>query len=157
MPFCLRGGLCRVGGIGEEMTSLACAKNFWLVILQPCRGLSTKQVFEAYAQDRTACRPLIDQASQALETGNIPLLLPSLANVLEPVSRQMRPPIGQAIADLKAHGALAALMTGSGSAVFGVFASAPQARQALRALSQYPIRHMTHTCHESLVFEEETP
>lgn len=152
VPFCLRGGLCRVGGIGEEMTSLNCDKNYWLVIAQPCRGLSTREVFGAYALNHNAPRPHTDNAQQALITGDISLLTASLANVLEPVSRLMRPPIGEAIELLKDNGAIAALMTGSGSAVFGVFLSAPQARGALNALP-YPVKHMTHTCMESLVFE----
>ena len=155
VPFCLRGGLCRVGGIGEEMTSLPCAKNYWLVIVQPCRGLSTREVFAAYAQDASAPRPQTDQAQAALQRGHIPLLKSSLANVLEPVSREMRPAIGQAIAELKALGAFAALMTGSGSAVFGTFYSASQARQALKRLGHYPVRHMVYTCQESLIFDHE--
>ena len=154
VPFCLRGGLCRTTGIGEEMRSLPCAKNYWLVVVQPCRGLSTREVFTAYAAEDHAAfaKPDTDAAQQALETGNIALLSRSLGNVLQPVSERMRPPIARAIADLKALGAVTALMTGSGSAVFGVFLSAPQARQAVRSLQAYPTRHMTHTCQDSLVF-----
>lgn len=154
VPFCLRGGLCRVGGIGEEMVSLPCAKNYWLVIAQPCKGLSTKEVFGAYALNHASARPQTEAAQRALMTGDTPLLPASLGNVLEPVSRLMRPPIGEAIELMKDNGAIAALMTGSGSAVFGVFLSAPQARGCLNALP-YAVKHMTHTCQESLVFEEE--
>lgn len=152
VPFCLRGGLCRVTGIGEEIRSLPCDKNFWLVITQPCRGLSTRAVFEAYAHDPHALRPLTDEAEAAFAQGKILPLKTCLHNVLEPVSRQMRPPIGQAVDLLKANGALTALMTGSGSAVFGVFLNAADARKALSALP-WPTRFMTHTCHESLVFQ----
>ena len=153
VPFCLRGGLCRVTGIGEEMRSLPYEKHFWLVITQPCRGLSTKAVFEAYAQDNAAPRPLTDRAQAAFEAGEILPLKTCLHNVLEPVSRAMRPQIGQAVDLLKANGALTALMTGSGSAVFGVFLSAPAARLALGALP-FPVKYMAHTCRESLAFEE---
>jgi len=152
VPFCLRGGLCRVTGIGEEMRSLPYEKHFWLVITQPCRGLSTKAVFEAYAQDNAAPRPLTDRAQAAFEAGAILPLKTCLRNVLEPVSRSMRPQIGQAVDLLKANGALTALMTGSGSAVFGVFLSAPAARLALGALP-FPVKYMAHTCRQSLAFE----
>ena len=130
VPFCLRGGLTRTRGIGEEMESLPVNVNYWLVVVQPCRGLSTGEVFKAWHQDSAAPRPETDAAVRALRQGDLTLLCASIANVLQPVSVRFRPEIGEAIRFLQSAGAACALMTGSGSAVFGVFRSGREATAA---------------------------
>lgn len=152
VPFCLRGGLTRTGGIGEQLTSLPCPNLYWLVIVQPCRGLSTGEIFSAWHDDPGAARPHTENAQKALVAGDPRLLLSALGNVLQPVSVRQRPEIGEAIKALKDEGAGAALMTGSGSAVFGVFLNAPQARSAAANLKRrWRTVHMCHTVMESLV------
>lgn len=157
VPFCIKGGLQRAQGIGEVLTPLPCKQQFWLLIIQPCRGLSTKTVFADFRLDRVAASdyPDNDKAQEALERGDVPLLLCSMGNVLQPVSEALRPEIHQAIISLRNYGAKASMMTGSGSAVYGVFLSAQQCRDAKKALSlKWPICHMTYTCLEGLVIRE---
>ena len=156
VPFCLRGGLTRTTGIGERMASLPCARSWWLVIIQPCAALSTREVFTAYHAQKAALRPDTQAAQSALALGDARLLPASLANVLQPVSAAMRPQIDEAISALTAQGALAALMTGSGSAVFGVFDTPEAALHACSALlPRWPASSFVcQTCQESLVFEE---
>ena len=152
VPFCLRGGLTRTTGIGEKMVSLPCARCYDLVIIQPCRGLSTREVFTAYHEKADIPRPATDEAQRALEIGDAALLASSLGNVLQSVSQDMRPPIGEAIAMLKNRGAITALMTGSGSAVFGVFESEEAARDAARSLrSRWASTFYCRTCQESII------
>ena len=135
VPFCLTGGLAHVQGIGEIITPLPCERNYALVIVQPCRGLSTPQVFHALDEtDISADRPNTAQAIAALEAGNLALLSESLGNTLQPVAVSLRPQIRRAIADLRERGARMAQMTGSGSAVFGVFASPAAADTAYQSL-----------------------
>ena len=147
VPFCLMGGLAHVRGIGEVIEPLPCPRIYHLVIIQPCRGLSTPQVFRALdGMDISASRPNTPQALSALTGGNLALLADSLGNTLQPVAISMRPQIRQAITTLREHGARAAQMTGSGSAVFGVFATAAAARTAFAALSRrYPHCYLTQT------------
>jgi len=152
VPFCLRGGLTRTTGIGEKLVSLPCARCYDLVIIQPCRGLSTRDVFTAYHEKADIPRPATDDAQRALETGDASLLCASLGNVLQSVSQDMRPPIGEAITQLKKRGAITALMTGSGSAVFGVFGSEEAARDAARSLrSRWASTFYCRTCQESII------
>lgn len=152
VPFCLRGGLTRTTGIGEKLVSLPCARCYDLVIIQPCRGLSTREVFTAYHEKADIPRPATDEAQRALEIGDAALLASSLGNVLQSVSQDMRPPIGEAIAMLKNRGAITALMTGSGSAVFGVFDSEEAARDAARSLrSRWASTFYCRTCQESII------
>ena len=104
-------------------------------------------VFRALdGMDISASRPNTPQALSALTGGNLALLADSLGNTLQPVAISMRPQIRQAITTLREHGARAAQMTGSGSAVFGVFATAAAARTAFAALSRrYPHCYLTQT------------
>lgn len=141
IPFMLTGGLARVGGIGEEITPLSPAPEVHLVMLQPCGGLSTKEVFGAFdALDPDAlARPQTGIAQTALVSCDLASLGKAMNNVLEGVSVQARPAIGEAAKALEALGAIRGMMTGSGSVVYGVFASreaADAACQKLRPLAQ---------------------
>jgi len=136
VPFCLRGGLQHVQGIGEKMTLAPCKKMLPLCVIQPCEGLSTGAVFKAYHGEAVHARPHTLQAIEALQQGDLSKLSASLGNVLQSVSETMRPAIGLAIQDLLKAGAVTAWMTGSGSAVFGVFDNSLKAEDACAALKK---------------------
>ena len=158
VPFCIRGGLQRAQGVGERLTPLPLKKPLYLVAFQPCRGLSTKEVFTSLHEDGIldADRPDNDRAADALARGDVRLLGRSLGNVLEPVSRRLRPDIDKAIRDIEAAGAAGARMTGSGSAVFGVFMHAGVCRKAAQELQKtYPTCRMMRTAECGVVIEEE--
>ena len=154
IPFCLRGGLTRTTGIGDRMENLSCGRLYPLIVIQPCRGLSTREVFGAFHQDEVAEHPDTETAVRALEEGDLEPLRRSLKNVLQPVSVRMRPEIGRCIRKLKESGAEVSLMTGSGSAVFGVFRTPARARTAFSSLvHQWPSAFLTRTCLTSLEIE----
>lgn len=152
VPFCLRGGLQRAQGVGEALTPMKCGGLFWLVILQPCPGLSTREVFGRFRLDARNNRPDNQAAAAALAAGDWRGLCRSLGNVLQGVSAELRPEIGEGIAALREQGAAGAWMTGSGSAVFGLFTQAQTARNAqARLRKRWRSCFMTHTCQESLL------
>ena len=158
VPFCIRGGLQRAQGVGERLTPLPLKKPLYLVAFQPCRGLSTKEVFTSLHEDGILDmdRPDNERAADALARGDVRLLGRSLGNVLEPVSRRLRPDIDKAIRDIEAAGAAGARMTGSGSAVFGVFMHAGVCRKAAQELQKtYPTCRMMRTAECGVVIEEE--
>lgn len=136
IPFMLTGGLARVGGIGEELTPLSPAPKVHLVMLQPCGGLSTKEVFGVFdALDPDAlARPQTAAAQEALLKCDLAALGSAMNNVLEGVSVQARPAIGQAAKALEKLGAVRGMMTGSGSVVYGVFESEKDAQTACEKL-----------------------
>jgi len=157
VPFCIRGGLQRAQGVGERLTPVAMKHPLYIVAFQPCRGLSTKEVFTSLHEDgiRDEDRPDNAAAQRALECGDVRLLGRSLGNVLEPVSRRLRPDIDKAIRDIEAAGAVGARMTGSGSAVFGVFLHAGACRKAAQELQKtYPTCRMMRTAECGVVIEE---
>lgn len=156
VPFCIRGGLQRAQGVGERLTPVAMKRPLYLVAFQPCRGLSTKEVFTALHEDgiREEDRPDNEAAQSALERGDVRALGAALGNVLEPVSRRMRPEIDKAILDIEAAGAVRARMTGSGSAVFGVFLHAGACKRAAKSLQEtYPTCRMMRTAECGVVIE----
>ena len=156
VPFCIRGGLTRTTGIGEVMADLPCGKTWPLVVIQPCEGLSTKEIFTGYHEGVVDVRPDNDAAARALASGDEASLSAAMANVMQPVSEERRPGIAEAIRALEAQGAFAARMTGSGSAVFGAFADAASAAKAYEALrARWERTFLCETCMESVVFEHE--
>ena len=158
VPFCIRGGLQRAQGVGERLTPLPLKRPLYLVAFQPCRGLSTKEVFTALHEEGIdpADRPDNDAAQRALAAGDVRLLGRSMGNVLEPVSRRLRPQLDEAIRAIEASGALGARMTGSGSAVFGVYAHAGDCKRAAQQLMQaYPACRMMRTAECGVVITRE--
>lgn len=158
VPFCIRGGLQRAKGMGERLTSVAMGQPLYIVAFQPCRGLSTREVFAALHEGgiRDEDRPDNEAAQRALERGDVRLLGRSLGNVLEPVSRRLRPDIDRAICEIEAAGAAGARMTGSGSAVFGVFPYAGACRKAAQTLQKlYPTCRMMRTADCGVVITED--
>lgn len=140
VPFLLTGGLARVGGIGERIQPLAPAPEVWLVLVQPCEGLSTREVFSAFDRLNPARLRHPDNAAaqDALLRRDLAALAPAMGNVLQAVSEPARPALAQAVRALEAAGAACAMMTGSGSVVYGAFdrcGDAVAAQAALEALS----------------------
>ena len=138
VPFCLRGGLCRAEGIGEKLTSYQNPPVWPLVIVKPCEGLSTAEIYRGYTSD-FAVRPAHEAVLHAAEADDPSLLPPHPGNALENVSESFLPSIRQCRNALRSLGAVCAQMSGSGSAVFGVFADEACAADAAKALStQWP-------------------
>lgn len=138
IPFLLTGGLARVGGIGEAITPLAPAPRLWLLLMQPCGGLSTREVFSAFDSlpPGALAHPDTEAAQAALLSNNPSALASAMQNVLEGVSLQARPAMPEAIAALESSGALRAMMTGSGSVVYGLYKDEAHARAAHASLQR---------------------
>ena len=156
VPFCLRGGLARTRGIGEEIENHECKLNYRLLVFQPCKALSTGEIFSAWHGAEDVRRPNTENVLRALHDGDASLLSGSIGNVLESVSAARCPEIPEAISRLTACGAFAAGMTGSGSAVFGVFRSGSAALKAKKILDHiYPRIQICHTQADSIRIMEE--
>lgn len=135
VPFCMRGGTQRAEGIGERLTPVS-GMPLHLLIVKPEQGVSTKKLFSLLKLPRR----MPDNAAclRALAEGDLAALCPLLYNALEEPAIELVPEIGRAKAALLSAGALAASMTGSGSAVFGVFPSKETAEAALLAMAAFP-------------------
>ena len=135
VPFCLTGGLARVRGIGEDILPVPQAPSIPLVLVVPGGGLSTGAVFSLW--DRGGYPEVrLDNAALAgaVTAGRLDEVDRLCANALTAPAVSLMPEIGSLIERMRALGAGAAFMTGSGSAVVGAFADDDAARCAARSL-----------------------
>lgn len=134
VPFAICGGTARVGGFGEKITPLPALMDCRFVVVMPGYGISTPEAFANYDQVGTDKRPNNEAAVAALTAGDYDALMPCLANVLEKASNG---PDTEAICNaLTQAGADAALMTGSGAAVYGIFKTEQAAQSAASQLKK---------------------
>lgn len=141
VPFCLAGGTKMCRGIGEIMTPIriksSLYRNLHLVIAKNARGLSTPFMFSQYDNATIPVeKPDSRRLVAALQNGNIRALAHNISNVFQPIAAAERPEITQLINRIKSFGALGAVMTGSGTAVYGIFDSFIAARKCTLSLKK---------------------
>lgn len=124
VPFCLYvclhgGGKCLCEGIGEVLTPLPAGDRFQLVIAKGESGLSTPEMYRRMDAVR-------DVWSSSGREG--------MFNDFEPVAESVLADISVLKKRLTALGASFAMMSGSGSAVFGMFEAEEQAKKAMAVL-----------------------
>ncbi len=134
--FCSGAGAMRAQGIGEVFSDLAPSSNVFTVIY-PASHVPTPAVFRHADLTWSAKQAIIYALEES--AGNL-FASADFSNDLEAIATVIAPPIGQAIARLKAAGgAQYVRMSGSGSAVFAQYASAADQKNAWFVLnSQLP-------------------
>lgn len=134
IPFCIMGGTALAEGIGEELTRLPAPPKAYLLIAKPPVMVSTKEVYERLDSKEITSHPDIDGIINALEEGSLTGITDRLGNVLETVTIELYPVIEEIKSFMKEHGAINALMSGSGPTVFGIFEEEEIAQEAAKAL-----------------------
>lgn len=134
VPFCVSGGTALAEGRGEILTPLPDFPECAFVICKPEFSISTPELFKKLDMLRSRHHPDTAGIVEALRAGELAQICRRMYNVFEYVDdRRMR-----TVAELKNAlldaGALGAVMTGTGSAVFGIFPDEAQAEGALSAL-----------------------
>jgi 4-diphosphocytidyl-2-C-methyl-D-erythritol kinase len=126
VPFFTLGRAALVEGFGDRLTPIPWGVAFHAVIVRPPFGLPTREGYERLR------RPPGDPPPPAgiPEFRTLGDVAAGIRNDFEEAWEAVRPEIGEIRRDLLAAGALAAGLSGSGSAVFGLFASAEAARAA---------------------------
>jgi 4-diphosphocytidyl-2-C-methyl-D-erythritol kinase len=132
VPFFLSGGTALGLGRGEEIYPLADLPRHWVVLLIPGFGVSTADAFEWYDADRDADRGVVREPQHV--PGPWPSRAAQMINDLEPPIARRHPEIDHMRAALRRTGAQAAAMSGSGSAVFGLFQRRADAQAAVDTL-----------------------
>jgi 4-diphosphocytidyl-2-C-methyl-D-erythritol kinase len=133
VPFFIRRRPARARGIGERLTPLAKFRRFWLVILYPGFPVSTAWAYGKLHSKLT--KPKVNTSIIA-SLRSFAEIRKVLVNDLEAVTIGKYPRIGLLKERLRREGAGGALMSGSGSSVFGVFASRRLAFSAFRRLKK---------------------
>lgn len=136
VPYCLMRGTALSEGIGEVLTRLPAAPACKVVIAKPGISVSTKYVYGHLDAAGIKEHPDIDGMAEAIREGSYEGVVERLGNVLETVTQERYPVIGEIKGLLMENGADGALMSGSGPTVFGLFREEKKAREALRALEK---------------------
>lgn len=134
VPFCLVGGTMLATGRGEILTPLPRLPDCVFVICKPEFSISTPEFFKKYDRLTRHSHPDTAGMISALEAGNLPQLSRRMYNVLEDVDDRRLKTVAEIKNALLDYGAMSSMMTGTGSAVFGVFTDSQLAETAAAAL-----------------------
>lgn len=121
VPYCVMRGTALAEGIGEKLTRLTPVPHMWILVAKPPINVSTRLVYEKLDLGGVGQHPDIDGIIQAIQEQNVEKIAMSMGNVLESVTIPLYPVIDTIKQDMLAHGAINAMMSGSGPTVFGIF------------------------------------
>ncbi len=136
VPYCLMRGTALAEGIGEKLTKLAPIPDCCIIVAKPPVNVSTRQVYESLDIDGVTSRPDIDALLNAIEAQDIMGIAANMGNVLESVTIPRYPVIAAIKQDMLDHGAVNAMMSGSGPTVFGIFKDEHTARECQAYLKE---------------------
>lgn len=133
VPFCLKADTAFCHGIGTELQAIPFPdkKRLYCVVAKSCEGVSTPRIYSLYDQMLGQDAPRVSRVREltaALEKRDLPLAFSLMQNDLELPAFRLMPEICACKAAMLEHGAQAAMMTGSGSAVFGLFSDRSAAK-----------------------------
>ena len=136
VPYCLMRGTALAEGIGEKLTQLPPMIKCPVLIAKPQIGVSTKFVYENLKLDKDTVHPDIDGLIGAIRAKNLEQIAGHMGNVLETVTIPNYPVIAEIKEHMMEHGAVHAMMSGSGPTVFGLFANGDTAVAAYEAMRE---------------------
>ena len=147
VPYCVLGGTALAEGRGEVLTPLPALPRCRVVLCKPDFSVSTPALFAKIDSVRLRCRPDTKGVLAALEQGDLEGVARRLYNVFEDaLPPRCAAKVEQVKSVLIQSGALGAVMSGTGSAVYGLFRDESCAQDAYDQLKQlYPETFLTYT------------
>ena len=136
VPYCLLRGTALAEGIGDKLRALPACPDCYVLIGKPGISVSTKFVYENLRANELKSHPRIDEMLDAIQWHNLYKMADLMENVLETVTIPQYPIIAEIKNHMKEHGALNAMMSGSGPTVFGLFDDKVLAEHACEALRE---------------------
>lgn len=134
VAFCVSGGTMLATGRGEVLMPLPPLPDCGIVICKPEFSISTPELFKKLDSVKLRCHPDSAGICEALSEGDLMKLSRRMYNVFEDVPDRRMSSIAEIRSRMLDHGALGSIMTGTGSAVFGIFACRNDAEDAAKAL-----------------------
>jgi 4-diphosphocytidyl-2-C-methyl-D-erythritol kinase len=142
VPFFLQGGTAFASGRGDRITPLQDWPAAPVLLVHPQITCSSSVIYRKYDESgllthsANSIKILLDQRPESLRD-----LVSHIENDLEQVVFALYPELDSIKRRLLKQGAVAAALTGSGSAVFGLFLDAGDLEKAAR---YYPVSYKTH-------------
>lgn len=136
VPYCIVGGTALSEGIGEVLTQLPNVPDCIVLIAKPDFDVSTKYVYENLHANSLTYHPDIDAQVAAIRAGDLAGVIKVMDNVLETVTEKKYTEITTIKKVMEEHGAMRAMMSGSGPTVFGLYEDADKAKEAAEAIRE---------------------
>ena len=134
VAFCVAGGTALAEGRGEKLTDLPPMPDCFFVICKPAFSISTPELYRKLDSAPVRIHPDTPGLLSAVREGDLTALCRRMYNVFEEIDDRRLRTVTEIKSRLLDHRALSAMMTGTGSAVFGVFQGEAEAREACAAL-----------------------
>lgn len=139
VPFCIAGGTQLATGRGEMLSDLPPLPDCSIVICKPAFSISTPELYRRIDDTEILNHPNTQALLEGLDKGDLSQICKNMYNVFEETPLEQFVTIRQIRQTLMDQGALGSMMTGSGSAVFGIFDDPDRANSAHEALkAEYP-------------------
>ena len=135
VPFCLCGGTARVQGIGERISPLAPLSSGWIAGVKPPLSISTKEAFAQFDRGEITKRPDTAAMVEAVKVHDLAAIGVHMENVFEQTCEL--PVLHEVKAQLLKSGACGAVLTGSGSVIYGLFSDEDAAHRAQAEIASY--------------------
>ena len=140
VPFCIRGGTCLATDKGTNLKKLRNIQNLKILICKPKFDVCTRKAYEAFDRkflkvkyEKNDMTPILE----AIESGNVFDLAKGIYNRFEEILEgEEKEKISYIKNTMEECGALGTAMSGSGSAVFGVFNSISKIKGCYKVLNQ---------------------
>ncbi|MCR5123459.1 MAG: 4-(cytidine 5'-diphospho)-2-C-methyl-D-erythritol kinase [Ruminococcus sp.] len=141
VPFCVTGGTALCEGIGEKITPLPSPDELIFAVVKPSQSISTPAAYKSFDTKGKPAAGDCDGFAAALESGSADRIGSKLYNAFTAADEPVY--IERIKSSLIRCGAYGAEMTGSGSAVFGVF------NKNERDTAELAVRGVPRSCSES--------
>ena len=132
VPFCVIGGAARCTGTGAQVEPIVPMPECWLVVCKPPTGMSTPRAYALLDQYPLSSIQATPRMLEAMAVGSLKRIGRSLANRFDETLRMA--PVRALKRAMTDDGALGAMMTGSGSRVYGIFETEQRAREAMEQM-----------------------
>lgn len=134
IPFCIVGGTALALDTGAVVAPLPDVEGYSIVVVKPEDGVSTKEAYEAVDALENMKHPKNQEMLEYLADGDTENALKLCSNVFE---QALEVPGRVDIKNIcNNNGAVASCMTGSGSAVYGIFKEKAQAEKTAEELKK---------------------
>ena len=119
IPFFIKNKPARCRGIGEKINELEVKNNYWVLLVKPNQGISTKEAF-ALCDKKEYKQISINRVELALEEGSDEDLARYIGNSMLDAALQLVPEIQNIFDFFKSKGLKIYSMSGSGSTCFAL-------------------------------------